>query len=167
MRSEEVLFGPGVQLDFGRESLEQLADQVQHMDIDGPPTSDVVSNNKEDFLGSVFTPIPAAQLQPPRPVQPHPSPAPHRRQSSRLLARPSSVQLQGGQLIVSSDSSTWLDRRRPSAMRLWRGMSGCISTKIASGGCDGGDCSFSGRGRCSRGRSKLNVTVTLCSQKPF
>jgi len=61
------------------------------MEIDGPQVLAADSNNKDSFLGSIFTPIPAAQLQPPIPVQPHPSPAAHRRQSNRLLARPSSV----------------------------------------------------------------------------
>jgi len=38
------------------------------MEIDGPQVSAADSNNKDSFLGSIFTPIPAAQLQPPIPV---------------------------------------------------------------------------------------------------
>ena len=95
-QGEEDLFDPGVQ-DHGPNSLEQLADHVHQMVIDIPPAVAAAADEQPDggranFLRSVFTAIPPAQLQVPDPVQHQPPPAPpSRRQSNRLLARPSSV----------------------------------------------------------------------------
>nr|CAB3488847.1 unnamed protein product [Digitaria exilis] len=80
----------------GPMGLDSLSDQVLIMDIDGPAAVEVQDEDsaRTSFLGSMFTevPPPALGAQPrSTPAPPAPTPQPPKRQSIRLLARPSSV----------------------------------------------------------------------------
>jgi hypothetical protein len=86
----DVQFGPGVQLGSWLNPLEHLADQVQHMEIDGPAAA---SDGPPEvggacFLGSVFRAVPPAELQVsvPDPVSEPVAPLPF--SSCPLLLRP-------------------------------------------------------------------------------
>ena len=99
-----------------------MAQIVQHMEIDGPQVSVADSNNKDSFLGSILRRFLLLSYSHRSLFNLTPLLLHTVGRAAGCLLGPPPCRFQGEQLIVSSGSSTWLDRRRPSAMRPWRGM---------------------------------------------